>query len=82
LSFSRRCTAPTACVVWGVKGEQQRRAEAQRKSLRLWRLAGGFLRSSGRGCYLLPPRLSVLDRRWFYYYCRRRCVLGSLLHYS
>lgn len=49
LSYSRRCTAATACVVWGVKGEQQWRAEAQRKSLPLWRMEDGFLRSSGLG---------------------------------
>lgn len=47
--FSRRCTAASACVVWGVKGEQQWRAEAQRKSLPLWRMEDGFLRSSGLG---------------------------------
>ncbi|MDM9317791.1 capsule polysaccharide biosynthesis family protein, partial [Escherichia coli] len=55
LSFSRRCTAASACVVWGVKGEQQWRAEAQRKSLPLWRMEDGFLRSSGLGSDLLPP---------------------------
>lgn len=32
--FSRRCTAASACVVWGVKGEQQWRAEAQRNHCR------------------------------------------------
>ena len=33
----------------GCKGEQQWRAEAQRKSLPLWRMEDGFLRSSGLG---------------------------------
>lgn len=60
LSFSRRCTAASACVVWGVKGEQQWRAEAQRKSLPLWRMEDGFLRSSGLG--------SDLCRRYRWYW--------------
>ncbi len=65
--FSRRCTAASACVVWGVKGEQQWRAEAQRKSLPLWRMEDGFLRSSGLGSDLLPPLSLVLDKRGIYY---------------
>lgn len=82
LSFSRRCTAASACVVWGVKGEQQWRAEAQRKSLPLWRMEDGFLRSSGLGSDLLPPLSLVLDKRGIYYDATRPSDLEVLLNHS
>lgn len=80
--FSRRCTAASACVVWGVKGEQQWRAEAQRKSLPLWRMEDGFLRSSGLGSDLLPPLSLVLDKRGIYYDATRPSDLEVLLNHS
>lgn len=51
----------------GCKGEQQWLAEAQQKSLPLWRMEDGFLRSSGLGSDLLPPLSLVLDKRGIYY---------------
>ncbi len=71
--FSSSCTAASACVVWGVKGEQQWRAEAQRKSLPLWRMEDGFLRSSGLPD-LLPPLSLVLDKRGIYYDARAPAI--------
>lgn len=82
LSYSRRCTAATACVVWGVKGEQQWLAEAQQKSLPLWRMEDGFLRSSGLGSDLLPPLSLVLDKRGIYYDATRPSDLEVLLNHS
>ena len=69
-------------MVWGVKGEQQWRAEAQRKSLPLWRMEDGFLRSSGLGSDLLPPLSLVLDKRGIYYDATRPSDLEVLLNHS
>lgn len=66
----------------GCKGEQQWRAEAQRKSLPLWRMEDGFLRSSGLGSDLLPPLSLVLDKRGIYYDATRPSDLEVLLNHS
>ncbi|MXP59063.1 capsular polysaccharide biosynthesis protein [Pantoea sp. Taur] len=82
LSFSRRCSAATACIVWGVKGEQRWQEEANRRLLPMWRMEDGFLRSSGLGSDLLPPLSLVLDKRGIYYDATRPSDLEVLLNHS
>lgn len=82
LSFSRRCRAATACVVWGVRGEQRWQEKASARQLPLWRMEDGFLRSSGLGSDLLPPLSLVVDKRGIYYDATRASDLEVLLNHS
>jgi len=82
LSFSRRCRAATACVVWGVRGEQRWKEQAEYRQLPLWRMEDGFLRSSGLGSDLLPPLSLVLDKRGIYYDATRASDLEVMLNHS
>jgi Capsule polysaccharide export protein len=82
LSFSRHCRAATACVVWGVRGEQRWQQKARLRQLPLWRMEDGFLRSSGLGSDLLPPLSLVLDKRGIYYDATRTSDLEVLLNHS
>lgn len=52
------------------------------KSLPLWRMEDGFLRSSGLGSDLLPPLSLVLDKRGIYYDATRPSDLEVLLNHS
>ena len=56
--------------------------ERLRKSLPLWRMEDGFLRSSGLGSDLLPPLSLVLDKRGIYYDATRPSDLEVLLNHS
>ncbi len=82
LSFSRHCRAATACVVWGVRGEQRWQDKARTRQLPLWRMEDGFLRSSGLGSDLLPPLSLVLDKRGIYYDARRSSDLEVMMNHS
>lgn len=82
LSFSRHCRAATACVVWGVRGEQRWQEKARLRQLPLWRMEDGFLRSSGLGSDLLPPLSLVLDKRGIYYDATRTSDLEVMLNHS
>ncbi|MCA1178225.1 MULTISPECIES: capsular polysaccharide biosynthesis protein [unclassified Pantoea] len=82
LSFSRHCRAATACVVWGVRGEQRWQEKAKLRQLPLWRMEDGFLRSSGLGSDLLPPLSLVLDKRGIYYDATRTSDLEVMLNHS
>ncbi|ORM66392.1 beta-3-deoxy-D-manno-oct-2-ulosonic acid transferase [Pantoea rodasii] len=82
LSFSRHCRAATACVVWGVRGEQRWQEKAKLRQLPVWRMEDGFLRSSGLGSDLLPPLSLVLDKRGIYYDATRASDLEVMLNHS
>lgn len=82
LSFSRHCRAATACVVWGVRGEQRWQDKARIRQLPLWRMEDGFLRSSGLGSDLLPPLSLVLDKSGIYYDARRSSDLEVMMNHS
>lgn len=82
LNFSRRDKDATACVVWGTRGEAKWQSLAQQKSLPLWRMEDGFIRSSGLGSDLLPPLSLVLDKTGIYYDARRPSDLENLLNAS
>lgn len=82
VNFSERGADHSACVVWGIKGEQcwQQRALAQ--SLPIWRMEDGFLRSSGLGSDLHPPLSLVLDKSGIYYDATRSSDLETMLSNS
>lgn len=82
VNFSERGAQHTACVVWGIKGEQRWKEQAQAQSLPLWRMEDGFLRSSGLGSDLHPPLSLVLDKSGIYYDATRPSDLESLLSHS
>src|SRR5471032_3000806 len=82
VNFSERARANTACIVWGVKGEQRWKAKAQAQNLPQWRMEDGFLRSSGLGSDLHPPLSLVLDKSGIYYDATRPSDLESLLSSS
>lgn len=82
LSFARRCGAATACVVWGVRGEQRWQSTPHNRQLPIWRMEDGFLRSSGLGSDLLAPLSLVLDKRGIYYDASRSSDLEVLLNSS
>lgn len=82
LSFSTRNNGATACVVWGTRGEAKWQALAIQKSLPLWRMEDGFIRSSGLGSDLLAPLSLVLDKTGIYYDARRPSDLENLLNAS
>ncbi|GBU14432.1 capsular polysaccharide export protein [Enterobacterales bacterium] len=82
VNFSERGRENTACIVWGVKGEQRWKARAQAQNLPQWRMEDGFLRSSGLGSDLHPPLSLVLDKSGIYYDATRPSDLESLLSSS
>ncbi|WFL69461.1 capsular polysaccharide biosynthesis protein [Pantoea sp. X85] len=82
LSFSKSNKLATACVVWGIAGEQRWLEKAQAQQLPVWRMEDGFLRSSGLGSDLLPPLSLVLDKRGIYYDATRPSDLEMLLNES
>jgi capsular polysaccharide export protein len=54
-------------VIWGVRDEQAVRKVAADKSMPVWRMEDGFLRSVGLGSDLHRPVSLVLDRGGIYY---------------
>ena len=67
-ALARRKLAPDARIVmWGVKEEAQLNALARERSLPLWRMEDGFLRSVGLGSDLFRPVSLVLDTSGIYY---------------
>ena len=71
----------TACVVWGVKGEQRWKEHTKQASLALWRMEDGFLRSVGLGSDLNPPLSLVLDKTGIYYDASRPSDLENILNH-
>jgi len=82
LNFSKRGKDATACVVWGTRGEATWQSSAEQRSLPLWRMEDGFIRSSGLGSDLLPPLSLVLDKTGIYYDAHRPSDLENLLNAS
>lgn len=82
VDFSRKGRAASACVVWGVKGEQRWMHEAAERNVPIWRMEDGFLRSSGLGSDLQPPLSLVLDKTGIYYDATRQSDLENLLKNS
>lgn len=82
VSFSTHCKKSTACVVWGVKGEQTWSQKASQVGIPVWRMEDGFLRSCGLGSELLPPLSLVLDKTGIYYDASRPSDLEHLLNTS
>lgn len=82
VSFNKKSSTATACVVWGVNGEAKFKSLAQAQNLPLWRMEDGFLRSSGLGSDLLMPLSLVLDKTGIYYDSRRASDLETLLSRS
>src|SRR5690606_8875961 len=82
LTFSKRDKGATAMVVWGTRGEEKWQAQAAQKSLPVWRMEDGYIRSSGLGSDLLAPLSLVLDKTGIYYDARRPSDLENLLNAS
>ena len=82
VSFSRYCKKPTACVVWGIKGERMWIEKTSQLGIPIWRMEDGFLRSCGLGSDLLPPLSLVLDKTGIYYDASRPSDLEHLLNTS
>lgn len=82
VNFSKRHAGESACVVWGTKGEQRWRENAERKNIPQWRMEDGFLRSAGLGSDLHPPLSLVLDKTGIYYDATRPSDLETLLSAS
>lgn len=82
VNFSKRHVGESACVVWGTKGEQRWRENAERKNIPQWRMEDGFLRSAGLGSDLHPPLSLVLDKTGIYYDATRPSDLETLLSAS
>lgn len=66
----------------GCKGRTAMASRSATKSLPLWLMEDGFLRSSGLGSDLLPPLSLVLDKRGIYYDATRPSDLEVLLNHS
>lgn len=82
VNFSERGADHSACVVWGIKGEQRWQQRARAQSLPIWRMEDGFLRSSGLGSDLHPPLSLVLDKSGIYYDATRPSDLETMLNNS
>ncbi|MGL5698751.1 MAG: capsular polysaccharide biosynthesis protein, partial [Kluyvera sp.] len=82
VSFSHHCKKPTACVVWGIKGENAWAKKAAQYNIPIWRMEDGFLRSAGLGSDLRPPLSLVLDKTGIYYDSTRPSDLENLLNTS
>lgn len=82
VNFSKRHAGESACVVWGTRGEQRWRENAERKNIPQWRMEDGFLRSAGLGSDLHPPLSLVLDKTGIYYDATRPSDLETLLSAS
>lgn len=82
VSFSRKCKKPTACVVWGIKGEKIWTRKATQYNIPIWRMEDGFLRSAGLGSDLRPPLSLVLDKTGIYYDTTRSSDLENFLNNS
>lgn len=82
VNFSQRFADDTACVVWGIKGEDRWKDEAGKKRLPIWRMEDGFLRSAGLGSDLHPPLSLVLDKSGIYYDATRSSDLEQMLNQS
>lgn len=82
VTFTKNSSMATACVVWGIKGEDRFREVASAQHLPIWRMEDGFLRSSGLGSDLLMPLSLVLDKTGIYYDARRPSDLEQLLNNS
>lgn len=82
VDFSHKGKEASACVVWGIKGEQRWRQKASQYDIPVWRMEDGFLRSSGLGSDLQPPLSLVLDKTGIYYDASRPSDLENLLIHS
>lgn len=82
LDFSHKGHNASACITWGIKGEQRWRQKATQYDIPVWRMEDGFLRSSGLGSDLLPPLSLVLDKSGIYYDASRPSDLENLLIHS
>lgn len=82
VDFSHKGHEASACIVWGVKGEQRWQLKASQYDIPVWRMEDGFLRSSGLGSDLHPPLSLVLDKTGIYYDATRRSDLENLLNHS
>lgn len=81
LSFSAPKPDTTACVVWGVKGENEWRQHCDQLDIPVWRMEDGFLRSVGLGSDLNTPLSLVLDKTGIYYDASRPSDLENILNY-
>lgn len=82
INFGQRCSDASACVVWGIKGDDRWQDRATLKGLPVWRMEDGFLRSAGLGSDLHPPLSLVLDKSGIYYDATRSSDLEQLLNRS
>jgi len=82
VDFSHKGGGTSACVVWGIKGEQRWRQKAAQHDIPVWKMEDGFLRSAGLGSDLQPPLSLVLDKTGIYYDASRPSDLENLLIHS
>src|SRR5690606_26762510 len=69
----------TRLLVWGSRDDAHLRAVAGRRSMPIWRMVDGFLRSVGLGAVLALPASLVVDRLGVYYDPSRPSDLERIL---
>ncbi len=72
-------TPDTRLLVWGTREPARLRAVAGRRSIPIWRMEDGFLRSVGLGSDLASPASLVVDRLGIYYDPSRPSDLERIL---